>query len=318
MATESITRDVQKRELVDITCSDAMLDIVSELGYKAYTTEEEKAVFEELDELRLKGDTTKINELKQDIALHNIRLVVKIAKQNSYRTNKNDFDDLVQEGMFGLYTAIDRFDVTLGYKFSTYATNWIKQAIFRATDNTDSTIRVPVHLLALYNEIKRVNAKRECLGLAPLNADELKETFNLSDEQVHRCEQVFNILNIASLNKVIATEESVNTELGDFIEDETALVPFDNIINDELSKKISKIIDGYLKDKKSSEEVAKRDRTIIERKFGLGAYTEPETLQSISNDFNISRERVRQVVLGFLNYAKRPSIRKGLEIYCEF
>lgn len=266
---------------------------------------EEKATEEELAEIKeeiknLQKDLDAGDEAKKRLAEANLRLVVSIAKR--YVGRGMLFLDLIQEGNLGLIKAVEKFDYRKGYKFSTYATWWIRQAITRAIADQARTIRIPVHMVETINKLIRVSRQLlQELGREP-SPEEIAEEMDIPVERVRE------ILKISqepvSLETPIGEEE--DSHLGDFIQDENVPVPADAAAFTLLKEQLDEVL-GTL---------TEREQKVLRLRFGLDD-SRARTLEEVGKEFNVTRERIRQIEAKALRKLRHPSRSRKLKDYLD-
>ena len=281
-------------ENVDQTADDSVRLYLREIGKIPLLTYEEE---QELARRVLKGD----KKAKDKMAESNMRLVVSIAKRYSGRGL--DFLDLIQEGNTGLLRAAEKFDPYKGFKFSTYATWWIRQAITRAIADQARTIRIPVHMVETINKVLRTTRRlTQELNREPSN-EEIAEALDMEPEKV---EYVMKIKqDIASLDASVGRDgDDEDSVLGDFVEDEELDSPEDSAATQLLKEQLAAII----------STLSDREQKIIKMRFGIGG-GRPHTLEEVGAEFSVTRERIRQIEAKALSKLRKNKDTKKLHEY---
>ena len=275
--------------LEGVSTEDPVRMYLKEIGNVPLLTSDEEV---ELAKRVEQGD----EEAKKKLTEANLRLVVSIAKK--YVGRGMPFLDLIQEGNMGLMKAVDKFDYTKGYKFSTYATWWIRQAITRGIADTGRTIRVPVHMVeTINNTLRMTRTLLQELGREP-TPEEVAERLNVP---VSRVREVLKISrDPVSLDTPIGEED--DSHLGDFIEDDTALSPADSAAFSMLREELGTAL----------ESLTERERQVVRLRFGLED-GRARTLEEVGKEFNVTRERIRQIEAKALRKLRHPSRSKRLK-----
>lgn len=291
--TSDAEKDAKELASKGVSVDDPVRMYLKEIGRVALLTAEEEV---ELAKRMEAGD----EEAKQQLCEANLRLVVSIAKR--YVGRGMLFLDLIQEGNLGLMKAVEKFDYRKGFKFSTYATWWIRQAITRSIADQARTIRIPVHMVETINKLTRIERQlSQDLGREP-SPEEIAEVMDITAEKVLEIKKISQ--EPVSLEKPIGEEEDSN--LGDFIPDSEAQAPSDAAAFSMLKEVLMEVL----------QDLTPREQEVLKLRFGLED-GRPRTLEEVGKTFDVTRERIRQIEAKALRKLKHPSRSRRLADYLD-
>ncbi|MBR7100478.1 MAG: RNA polymerase sigma factor RpoD [Clostridia bacterium] len=286
-------KELFERVLSDIGLDDPVKMYLKDIGKVPLLSAEDEI---ELARLMQEGD----EEAKRHLSEANLRLVVSIAKR--YVGRGMLFLDLIQEGNLGLMKAVEKFDYQKGYKFSTYATWWIRQSITRAIADQARTIRIPVHMVETINKLTRVSRNLlQVLGREP-TPEEIAEEMNIPVERVREIQRIAQ--DPVSLESPIGEEE--DSHLGDFVEDDKSITPSDSVAATMLKEQLLRVLDS----------LTPREEKVLRLRYGIDD-GKPRTLEEVGKEFNVTRERIRQIEAKALRKLRHPSRSKTLKDFLE-
>ena len=290
---EARDKELFEQALADIGLDDPVKMYLKDIGHVPLLSADEEV---DLAQRMQDGDEA----AKKRLSEANLRLVVSIAKRFVGRGML--FLDLIQEGNLGLMKAVEKFDYQRGFKFSTYATWWIRQAITRAIADQARTIRIPVHMVETINKLTRVQrVLLQEFGREPLPS-EIAEKMGITEDKVREIQKIAQ--DPVSLETPIGEEE--DSHLGDFIEDEKTVTPSDSVASTMLKEQLLGVLDT----------LTPREEKVLRLRYGLDD-GKPRTLEEVGKEFNVTRERIRQIEAKALRKLRHPSRSKKLKDFLE-
>ena len=288
---DEVIKDEELKSLIsDVKVDDPVKMYLKDIGQAQLLTPEQEV---ELAKKIIEGD----ERAKKELSERNLKLVVSIAKKYVNRSSMQ-FLDLIQEGNLGLLKAVEKFDYTKGFRFSTYATWWIRQSITRAIADQARTIIIPVHMVETIHRLSRVSKQlMQELGRDPTNA-EIAERMGLSENRVIEIQKIAQ--DPVSLESPVGEEDE--SRISDFVEDESIKSPTDNAAQDILKTQLFQVI----------ETLTPREQKVIRLRYGLDD-SHPRTLEEVGKEFNVTRERIRQIEAKALRKLRHPNRSKKLQ-----
>ena len=291
--TSPETEDIFEKIMTEVNVDDSVKMYLKDIGQVPLLSKDEE---KELAKKMTEGDS----RAKERLSEANLRLVVSIAKR--YVGRGMQFLDLIQEGNLGLMKAVEKFDYTKGFKFSTYATWWIRQAITRAIADQARTIRIPVHMVETINKQMRVSRQLlQIYGREP-TPEEIASAMGTTEDRVREIQKIAQ--DPVSLETPIGEEE--DSHLGDFIEDYNATSPSDMAETNMLKEHLVQVL----------STLTPREEKVLRLRYGLDD-GKPRTLEEVGKEFNVTRERIRQIEAKALRKLRHPSRSKKLKDFIE-
>ncbi len=294
-SVDEAIKDEELKEIINtVKVDDPVKMYLKDIGQAQLLTSEQEV---ELAKRILEGDEW----AKKELSERNLKLVVSIAKKYVNRSSMQ-FLDLIQEGNLGLLKAVEKFDYTKGFRFSTYATWWIRQSITRAIADQARTIRIPVHMVETIHKLSRTSKQlMQELGRDPTNA-EIAERMGISENRVIEIQKIAQ--DPVSLESPVGEEDE--SRISDFVEDESIKSPTDNAAQDILKTQLLQVI----------ETLTPREQKVIRLRYGLDD-CHPRTLEEVGKEFNVTRERIRQIEAKALRKLRHPNRSKKLQDFYE-
>ena len=294
-SVDSTIKDEELKELINnVKVDDPVKMYLKDIGQAQLLTADQEV---ELAKKILEGDA----RAKKELSERNLKLVVSIAKKYVNRSSMQ-FLDLIQEGNLGLLKAVEKFDYTKGFRFSTYATWWIRQSITRAIADQARTIRIPVHMVETIHRLSRVSKQlMQELGRDATNA-EIAERMGISENRVVEIQKIAQ--DPVSLESPVGEEDE--SKISDFVEDESIKSPTDSAAQDILKAQLLQVV----------ETLTPREQKVIRLRYGLDD-NHSRTLEEVGKEFNVTRERIRQIEAKALRKLRHPNRSKKLQDFYE-